>query len=250
MDDEIVEALDAEQRALGQLVAGLDTGAFLLPSRCPGWTVADVLLHLAQTNEFAVASVMGIFPQAVHAGPDLTDVANVDDWAALAVEAERPVDPADTGSRWAASATAQLDAFRTVEPSKRVPWVVGEMAARTLASTRLSETWIHSNDVAVGLGVAPVPSERLWHIARLAHRTIPYAFQEAGHDAPGEVAFVLEAPEGGEWTFGPPDAATVIRGPSVELCEVAGQRTGAADTSLRGQGPDAARTLELVRTFA
>ncbi|MGI9576635.1 MAG: maleylpyruvate isomerase family mycothiol-dependent enzyme [Microthrixaceae bacterium] len=250
MDDEILEALDAEQRSLQELVSGLEAEALLLGSRCPGWTIADVLVHLAQTNQFAVASVTGTFSEAVDSGPDLDQVTDVDNWAAAAVEGDRPDSPIDAKSRWSDSADAQLDAFRVVDASARVPWVVGEMAARTLASTRLSETWIHSNDIAAGLGTTLEPTERLWHIARLAHRTIPYAFSVAGHDAPGDVAFVLTAPGGDEWTFGDPDASTIIRGRALELCEVAGQRADAADTGLLGEGPDSTRTLELVRTFA
>lgn len=255
MDDDIVEALDAEQRALAAMIAGLDEHELLLASRCPGWTIADVLVHLAQTNEFAVASVTGTFPEAVDAGPvrnepDREEIANVDDWAAAAVGSERPDDPRVARSRWTDSAAAQVKAFRAVDASKRVPWVVGEMAARTLASTRLSETWIHSVDIAAGLHLTPKPTNRLWHVARLAHRTIPYAFMVAGYDQPGEVAFALEAPDGSKWTFGFPNAPTVIRGSALELCEIAGQRAEASATGLRAEGPDAARALRLVRTFA
>ena len=41
------------------IVGDLDDDGLLRPSRCEGWTVADVLLHLAQTNEMAVASAQG-----------------------------------------------------------------------------------------------------------------------------------------------------------------------------------------------
>lgn len=250
MEDEIVDALEAEQAALTAMVAGLHTEALLGASRCEGWTIADVLVHLAQTNELATASVEGRFSEAVEAGPTITGVSNVDEWAGAAVEADRPGDAADTVPRYLASAESQLSAFRSVEASARVPWVVGDMAARTLASTRLSETWIHAGDIAAGLGLTPEPTERLWHVARLAHRTIPYALGAAGREPSGDVAFVLAAPDGSEWVFGAEDAPTVIRGTAEDLCTVAGQRASAAETALRGEGPDAAPTLELVRTFA
>ena len=251
MDDEVVAALDAEQGALARMVAPLDRSGMLAGSRCEGWTVADVLVHLAQTNEFAAASVGGRFSEAVEAGPDVTGVGNVDEWAAAALEAERAQDPLDARSRWEAGAAAQIAAFEQCDAAARVPWVVGEMAARTLASTRLSETWIHSCDIAAALGITPEPTGRLWHIARLAHRTIPYAFMLAEAEPAGDVAFRLEAPDGSRWSFGDvTNAATVITGPALQLCEVAGQRADAGDTDLRGEGPDAARTLELVRTFA
>ena len=64
------------------------------------------------------------------------------------------------------------------------------------------------------------------------------------------MAFRLDGPSGATWSFGDDDAPTVITGSGHELCQVAAQRRSAADTALTGAGPDAARVLELVRTFA
>jgi uncharacterized protein (TIGR03084 family) len=250
MDDTVVDALDAEQRDLVALVSDLDSSGLRTASRCDGWTVADVLVHLAQTNELAAASARGRLAEEVAAGPEVAGADDVDEWAAAAVDAERPDDPRIARSRYVASAADQLDAFRAVEPSERVMWVAGEMAARTLASTRLAETWIHARDIAAGLGIEPAPTERLWHVARLAHRTLPYAFARAGEEMHDDVAFVLAAPDGREWVFGDPGSATTVHGAALELCEVAGQRRPAAGSGLRARGPDADRTLALVRTFA
>ena len=49
-----------------------------------------------------------------------------------------------------------------------------------LATTRLTETWIHAGDVLHAFGQVPAATERLWHIARLAWRTLPYAFARDG----------------------------------------------------------------------
>ena len=76
------------------------------------------------------------------------------------------------------------------DPHARVTWVAGELSARTLATTRLAETWIHTGDVAPAFGSSS-PTVRLWHIARLAWRTLPYAFARPG--ATGPVAFELRA---------------------------------------------------------
>ena len=127
------------------------------------------------------------------------------------------------------------------------------MAARTLASTRLSESWIHTVDVASAYGPLPEPTDRLWHVARLAWRTVPYAFARAGRDLQAPVAFELVAPDGTAWSFRPDPPApvlTVVRGTAADLCEVAGQRAEASATSLSADGPDAAAVLRFVRTFA
>jgi uncharacterized protein (TIGR03084 family) len=137
------------------------------------------------------------------------------------------------------------------DPHERVQWVKSRMSVQTLAATRLSECWIHTGDVAEALGVVQQPSDRLEHVARLAWRTLPYAFARAGRELTGPVAFELQAPSGAAWIFRPDSAAaTLIRGPGAELCLVAARRVAPDDTSLHATGPDARAVLDLVRTYA
>jgi uncharacterized protein (TIGR03084 family) len=215
--------------------------------------VADVLLHLAQTNEAAIASFEGGLDGFRLPGMDgSTEIRDVDDLAAAAVAAERDGPATQIRDRWDRSAEALITAAEACDPRARVQWVVGDMAARTLATTRLAETWIHTVDVASAYGIVPPPTDRLWHVARLAWRTLPHAFGREGRRLSGPVAFELTGPDGSPWSFRPePDEArTVVRGPAADLCEVAGQRADAAATDLRAEGPDAADVLRLVRTFA
>lgn len=274
MDDAVVGALADQQAELSALLDPLDDEGWARPSRCEGWSVADVVLHVAQTNEMAIASCEGRFDD--HLTALLTDTPTpadptegapatggepsrspgapgaVEDGAGALVAAERGASGAEVGARWQRSADAQAAAFAAVDASARLRWVAGELAARSLCTTRLCETWIHTYDVAFGLGVELAPTNRLWHVARLAWRTLPYAFAGAGRSLDRPVVFELTAPDGSTWTFGPDTAAeaTVIRGEAQELCLVAGQRLDAASTSLAGTGPEAEAVLALVRTFA
>ena len=59
----MVAALAAQQDELSSIVSSLDEAGWQHPSRCEGWSVADVVLHLAQTNEMAVASLQGRFDE-------------------------------------------------------------------------------------------------------------------------------------------------------------------------------------------
>ncbi|MBN2622964.1 MAG: maleylpyruvate isomerase family mycothiol-dependent enzyme [Acidimicrobiales bacterium] len=250
--DKVVEAMAAQQDELTSLVAPLDEDGWSTPSRCEGWTVADVVLHLAQTNAMAVASVQGRFDEVV---AELTagtaPAASVDEGAARMVERERGLPSGELLERWRRSAAELVDELGRCDPHRRLVWVAGDLSARTLATTRLAEVWIHTGDVAVPLGHEVVADDRLWHIARLAWRMLPYAFARAGRGLSGPVAFELEAPNGDTWVFAPEEqAVTVVRGPALDLCTVAGQRADAADTELRGDGPDAEAVLGLVRTFA
>src|SRR5207245_2894880 len=108
---------------------------------------------------------------------------------------------------------APLDDSGWQRPSACEGWTVADVVLH------VAQTWIHTGDVAAGLGVTLPPTERLWHIARLAWRTLPYAFGRAGRTLHGPVTFELRGPGGDSWDFVPDEEpATVIRGDGVELC--------------------------------
>ena len=244
--DALLRDLAAQHAELAAVLGALDDAGWAAPSRCPGWSVSDVVLHLAQTDEMALASLAGHLHQHVESkAAAWVSASNVDDGAGLLVDAERGAPAEVVHRRWLASAADLRTALAAADPHTRVTWVAGELATRTLATTRLAECWIHTRDVTTDL---PVP-ERIQHIARLAWRTLPYAFAQAGLEAPGPVTFELAAPDGGTWTFGD-GTGTVLRGSAFALCEVAAQRAHAADVGLTAEGPDATKVLELVRTFA
>jgi uncharacterized protein (TIGR03084 family) len=264
----------AEQHAeLWGLIAELDDEGWHRPSRCEGWDVADVVLHMAQTDEMAVASLDGrlggpgsgpgsgpgteptgdeptitTFAQGMaRLGPSAT----VDDAAAWAVDHDRGAPGPEVAARWRAASGGVRDRLAAIDGHRRVVWVSGELSALTLGTTRLAECWIHTGDVAEALGVEQVPGERLRHIARLAWRTLPYAFARAGRELHGPVAFRLRGPSGGRWDLEPDgEPATVVEGDGVELCLVAARRVAPGDTGLRASGPDGDAVLELVRTYA
>lgn len=250
--DVVVDALAAQQAELSGLLDALRPDDWSAPTRCDGWDVSDVVLHLAQSNEMAVASATGRFATAV---AELSDGAgpagSVDDGVARIVERERGIPTDELLERWSSGAARLLDVLNAMDLSRRVTWVAGELSARTLATTRLAETWIHTGDVAGAVGVALPPTDRLRQIARLAWRTLPYAFSLSGRTMSGPVAFHLVSPAGEAWDFVPDGpVATTISGPAVDLCAVAARRVEPSATALRGEGPDAQDVLALVRTYA
>jgi uncharacterized protein (TIGR03084 family) len=231
--DDVVAALVEQQAELLGLLGELDESDWQRPSRCEGWTVADVVLHVAQTNEMAIASARGRFAEF------LTAVG-------------REVGPgAVIRDRYRSGADELRELLSASNPHSRVEWVAGQLSARTLATTRLAETWIHTGDVAEALDVDLAPAPRLHHVARLAWRTLPYAFARDDRELHGPVAFNLRGPNGDAWDFVPDGGVlTTINGDGVELCLVAARRVDPANTSLAGTGPDVDAVLELVRTYA
>src|SRR4051794_38425689 len=249
--EEIVHALADQQAELARLLAGFAPSDWERPSPCEGWSAADVVLHLAQTNEMAIGSAQGQLAEVLdRLTAGVSPASDVDEGAALMVETQRDMGSAAIHERYLRSAAAFSALLGDADPHARVTWVAGELSIYTLATTRLAETWIHTGDVANSVDVALVPTDRLRHIARLAWRTLPYAFERAGRELSAPVAFELAGLHGDEWMFVPDDARTIIRGDGVELCQVAARRVDPGDTGLVGEGPDAAAVLELVRTYA
>ncbi len=246
----IIAALDEQRIELEGILAGLDETGWIAPTRCPGWSVADIVLHLAQTSELAAITGEAAFAERLRRFMP-ADANSVDEGAGRAVAAERGANPAQLLQRWRDAEVAQRRHLAGSDPHRRLPWVVGELSARTLAATRLSEMWIHTSDIADALGVPLIGSDRLWHVARLAWRTLPYAFARAGHALHGPVALELTAPSGARWSLGADDdPLTLVRGSGLQFCLVAARRLDPAETGWRATGPEAGRVLALVRTYA
>jgi uncharacterized protein (TIGR03084 family) len=243
--DAILVALAAQHAEFGGLLESLTDDDWGRPTRCEGWDVYDVVLHMAQTDEFAITAIGGgLEGLGGWAG-------QVDANAAAYVESQRGAASTELRNRWLAAGRSLRETLAAADPHLRVQWVTNKLSIHTLAATRLSECWIHSNDVAEAVGVDLAPTDRLEHIARLAWRTLPYAFDGAGKEMHGSVAFELEAPSSAHWSFVPDDEpSTLIAGTAIDLCNVAARRVVPSETALVASGPDAADVLALVRTYA
>jgi uncharacterized protein (TIGR03084 family) len=240
----IFDDLAAEQDRLERILGGLDEAQWLTPSAAAGWTVADTVLHLAQTEELVKASISGT---QLRTGFGAATGDNVDELADQAVRMERAA-PAEVFGRWRTARQAALAALRAADPQQPFQWVAGPMKAATLATTRLAEHWAHGLDITGPLGIDFPDTGRLRHVAWLAHRTLPYALTQAGQP-PAEVRCELTAADG-LWEFGKPDAESSITGPAGDFCRVAARRLDPADSALKAAGPHGATALRVVRTYA
>jgi uncharacterized protein (TIGR03084 family) len=169
----------------------------------------------------------------------------VDNW----VQAERG-DPVETVERWRAAHRMSIEALRGADPSTRYPWIAATLRPDALATTRIAEHWAHALDIAEPLGVDYPDTDRLRHVAWLAHRTLPYAFEIDGQ--PAQAVYVeLTAPDGaGTWTFGDPTDPSRIVGSAGEFCRVGAQRLKAEDSKLQASGPGAEAALRVLRNYA
>ena len=244
MTDTVIDDLVAEAVRLDGILGLLTEEQWLADSAAGGWSVADVVLHLAQSDEGVVASADGVSPRA-----GATAGSTVDEWAARMVDAERAA-PAEVFLRWRNGRDAAVAALRGADPQRPLQWVTGPVKPATLATTRLAEYWAHGLDITGPFRIDFPDTGRLRNIAWLAHRTLPYALSLAGEE-PVAVRCSLTAPDGAAtWTFGPDDAESEISGPAGAFCRVAAQRLDPAESGLRATGPHAATALRVIRTYA
>ena len=238
----IFDDLEAEQDRLEKILGGLDDAQWAAPSAASGWTVADVVLHLAQSEEAVIASAAGA---SLRAGPGSTVDQIMDDL----VRAERE-EPSVIFRRWREARRGAMTVLRAADPRQPMSWVEAPLKPATMATTRLAEHWAHGLDIAGPLGADFPDTGRLRHIAWLAHRTLPYALSLAGEPATA-VRCELTAPDGEQvWVFGPPDAESAITGAAGAFCRVAARRLDPERSGLQASGPAGATALRVVRTYA
>ncbi len=114
----IFEDLAAEQERLEKILLGLDEAQWLSPSAAEGWTIADVVLHLAQSEEGVEATAAH---RQLRTGLAAAAGVTMDDRAAQAVQMERAA-PAEVFARWQHARQAGLAALRAADPDQPVQW--------------------------------------------------------------------------------------------------------------------------------
>ena len=244
MPVEIFDDLQAEQVQLENLLADLTESQWASASDAPGWSVTDVVIHLAQTEELVTATLTtGQRGETWDRG-----VRPLDDVVDEVVRADR-APAADVFDRWRRARRTALDSLRRADPDKRVPWAATPLRPAVLATTRLAEHWAHGLDITAPLQLPFPDTERLRHIAWLGHRTLPYAFAVAGLPA-HDVYCELTGPDGSVWTYGPADADAAIRGSAGEFCRVGARRLAPEASQLTASGPHAAEALRVLRNYA
>jgi uncharacterized protein (TIGR03084 family) len=240
----VIDDFASEALRLQGILGLLTPAQWQAESGADGWSVADVVLHLAQSDEAVVATASGAAERGL-----VGAAGSVDDYAARMVAAERTA-PELVFARWREARDAAVAALRDADQEQPLPWVSGPVKPATLTTTRLAEYWAHGLDITEPLGIDFPDTDRLRHIAWLAHRTLPYALRRAGQP-PAAVRCSLTAPDGSAtWTFGPDEADSQISGPAAAFCRVAAQRLDPAESGLRADGPHGATALRVVRTYA
>jgi uncharacterized protein (TIGR03084 family) len=241
---DVIDDLVAEQDRLEEILAGYDDERWEAPSAAPGWSVADVVLHLAQTEEAIVFSAGADGPPAIW-----SDDAETVDGLAERMVCEQRATGRQVFERWRSARRAAVAALRATDPERKLRWARAPLRPRTLATTRIAEHWAHGLDVTEPFGVAFPDTGRLRHVAWLGHSTLPYAFGLIGEE-PHPVHCVLTGPEGDTWELGQPNAGSTISGDAGAFCRVGAQRLAPEESGLVTDGPHALLALRVLRNYA
>jgi uncharacterized protein (TIGR03084 family) len=248
---DVLADLVAEQDRLDNILAGLDEEAWTTESGAPGWTVADVVLHLAQSEEAVVATATATATRAAGDSREAStfgEPGKLDDVMDQRVRAERAA-PREVFERWRAARRAGVAALRAADPDVRLQWAAAPLKPTTLATTRLAEHWAHGLDITGPFGIPFPDTDRLRHIAWLGHGSLAYAFALAGHE-PHDVYCELTGPDGSTWCYGSPDADSTITGAAGSFCRVGAQRLAPDHSGLVTRGPYAQAALRVLRNYA
>ena len=239
MDEVLLSDLAAEHQVLDDLVAPLPPDTWATPSPSPGWSLAHQIHHLDVSEGAALLALTGHSDQVF---------APTGRWP----DRPLPNDPAEVLDNWRSSRTASLEVMTTLDAKAPVIWGDGPMTCRSFATSRLMETWAHGLDCFTTVGIEPVDTDRLRHVAHIGYRALPYAFRSQGVTPPtplSELRLELTSPSGDNWTYGDGDASQSITGSAAHWCRVATRRMDAADSDLIAIGPLANEVLNVARAY-
>jgi uncharacterized protein (TIGR03084 family) len=240
----ICDDLAAEKADLVSFLVALDEGRWDLPTPAEGWTIRDQVSHLAFFDEKALQA---------HRDPEafVAALAEVAELMATHLDRGRAMTSSELLAWWDEANAALIDAYRPLDPSRRVVWYGPPMGARSKITARIMETWAHGQDVVDALGLVRTPTHRLRHVCHIGVRARAYTFSVNGLPIPGEDVYVeLAAPDGSTWTWGDPVASDRVTGSALGFALLVTQRRHRADVDVDAVGDTADRWLGIAQAFA
>lgn len=241
----LYEELDAETAQVDAMVAGLDEHGLALPTPAPRWTIKHQIAHLSWTD--AAAHRAAAEPERF---TDWLDSITLDVVDTAADEgAAQP--SAQLFATWRHNRDRLRAALLAHDPERKLPWFGPPMRASSMVTARLMETWAHGQDIADTVGAPRQPSARLRHVAHIAVRARPFAYQVHGRTPPEQPPRIeLIAPDGSLWTWGADDATDRVTGKAQDFCLLATRRRHRADLAVHAEGAGAEEWLDIVQAFA
>ena len=205
--DELLSIARHERDALGRTVQYTPPDHWDAETRLEGWSIKDVLGHLAASDVAAAALVGGEeaaeleeFRKSLE-GETLTR----EGWNRWSVERRREDGPVFVGLEWGRAAdllmTRAAAAGDEEWNERQIAWTAGDIRLKYLVQSRVAEWWVHGEDIREG-GRLP-PRREHWPVfatCDLAIRLLPYWLARAERSfGDASVRFELDGVGAGVW---------------------------------------------------
>lgn len=238
-----------ECRSLHQLLTKLDEEDLAIETRFKNWTISDVVRHLAVWDEAARLTLQSSeeFKHffAPVPGHMKTNSLRVFERTAVADNGYQLID------RWWHNCQQTAQLFADADPAMRLTWGGPDLSARTCITSRLMETWSHSQAIYDVLGTEREDGDRIKNIVQIGIQTFSWTFQNRGSTPPGPLPnLTLTAPSGEVWRWSNTSSAENIIGTATEFCQVVTQTRNITDTSLKVDGPVGKSWMAIAQCFA
>ena len=152
--------LDGEAERLDGFFAGLSEPGWLRVSRCAGWTVRDVLGHLAASEDYHRACLDGTVAAFI-AGLGERGATDLDSANALGVAGYAALSPGDVLARWRAASADNRRRFRE-RGEGVVDTSIGDYPCRWQALHVAAELATHADDIGVPVAVGEQAERTAW----------------------------------------------------------------------------------------
>lgn len=247
---EPIADLATEAEVVDALLTGLPDEAWTTPTPAPGWSVAHQVGHLIFV--YRMAALAAGDPERFVATISTVGERGGFDAVVKATAAEHLGEgPSALREHWRQARESAVGALRAVPAGSTVPWLVNPLPPVVLAAAGMMEAFAHGQDIADGLGVAPVRTDRLRHIVDFVALTWQFGY-ESNRVTPPALPFRFEvtAPSGETWHVGAGDEnGGVISGSAEDLCLLATRRRHRADVDLTAGSAEADAWLDIAQAF-
>ena len=227
-----------QRRRMEAALATLTADQWALPSRCDGWSVRDVVVHLTGVNAFWQLSVL----QGVAGTPTrflaAFDPATTPDQMVAGVP---PADPADVLQQFIASNDGFLGAIASLEDDQWTAMAespIGHVSIGLMVQHALWDSWIHERDIVLPLGLAQAQeADEVGACLVYAAAVSPALGIGFGLSNPGKLAVRSTAP-GKEFTVEVADSVQISPGITADVPRLEGDAAELADAlSMRAPMP-------------
>jgi len=240
---DILSDLVAEQQFLDQSLQRIPIKVWDLVTPNKPWTVRDTIAHLADFEDLGA--------NAINGGERVAEWQQSSDLDALkkvAIKKGRGMRPQDVIEWWRGGRAKVVEPLSHMSADDRVQWIAGDMSARTFATFRLMETWMHGLDIYKTLGIEVEDTQRIRHVCWLGWKTLPHAFKQAGeHYEPVRVEVI--GPGYAKWVYGPDDTDQLIKCSASDWGRLVVHRAKPTDLHLKVTGETAETAIRVAKAY-